>query len=411
MAKSKISWTERVWNPIRGCSKVSEGCRNCYAERMAGRFCKEGQPYHGLVDVDPKGRLAPRWTGEARFIPEMLDAPLRWKKPSTIFVNSMSDLFHESVTFEQIAAVYGIIAACPQHTFQVLTKRPKRMVKFYEWIETHPHWSHPMQDALCEHPGPLPGLEDDTGDTVSREVGGKSWPLPNLHLGVSIENQTHVERIEHLRQCPAAIRWVSLEPLLGPVDLRDHLHSTRTLHVKLDIAGALRKRSFEYFTDGDGKQVHPVTAEIELRKRLERGEKYFPMCDCANFDPQKGCEPIATPRIDWVVVGGESGPNARPIHPEWVRSIRGQCKEANVPYWFKQWGEWNVASVENGCSGSIMPESGSLYTWLGIDGKTSNPSFHGLKEPVYAMQRVGKKTAGNLLDGVRYEMRPGDSWK
>lgn len=257
----------------------------------------------------------------------------------------MSDLFHESLTFGQIAAVYGVIAACPQHTFQVLTKRGVRMVEFYEWIKGQGKLLPGLVGEKCPDDSSVEASacamfsvrETDDANLDLIKAFKCLWPLPNLHLGVSVENQRAAdERIPLLLRCPAAVRWVSAEPLLGPVDLRDHLHSTRTLHVKLDIAGALRRRSFEYFTDGDGKHVHPVTAEIELRKRLERGEKYFPMCDCANFDPQKGCEPIATPRIDWVVVGGESGPNARPVHPDWARSLRDQCKAANVPFFFKQ---------------------------------------------------------------------------
>jgi protein gp37 len=321
MAKSKISWTEKTWNPIRGCSKVSEGCKHCYAERMAARFCGEGQ-----------------WTGEARFILDMLDAPLRWKKPSLVFVNSMSDLFHESLTFGQIAAVYGIIAACPQHTFQALTKRAARMVEFYKWVENHSHWSHPMQDALCEHPGPLPGLDhDDTGGVISTEVGGRGWPLSNLHLGVSVENQRAAdERIPLLKRCPAAVRWVSGEPLLG--------------HVKSDLNG-----------------------------------------------------------INWVVVGGESGPNARPMHPEWVRALRDQCSFAGVPFFFKQWGEY-VSTYDRDvedpdwrkCS---KVEKDGPGQWLNLDG---GQGFHGKR--VHWMKRAGKKNAGNLLDGVRHEMRPGDTW-
>ena len=283
MTTTKIEWTDRVWNPVRGCSKVSSGCENCYAERMAQRFGGPGQPYDGLTKDH-------HWTGEARFVPNMLKAPLHWRKPCRVFVNSMSDLFHEDITDEQIAAIFGAMAACPQHTFQILTKRPKRMAEWFEWIDA---------DRLHKRVSTL--------DRCNR------WPLPNVHLGVSAESQQAAdERIPLLLQCPAAIRWVSCEPLIGAVRL-------------------------DRLTDD------------------ELG---------ASWDSLR-----AESRLDWVVCGGESGPNARPMHPDWARSLRDQCREAGVPFWFKQWGEFNELGA-----------------------------------------RVGKSKSGTLLDGKRYEMGPGDKW-
>lgn len=393
MAKTSINWTDKVWNPVRGCSKVSDGCRNCYAERMAARFCGNGMPYEGLIRDG-------HWANVARFVPEMLAAPLHWKQPCRVFVNSMSDLFHDDVTNEQIAAVFGVAAACPQHFFQILTKRPQRMPEWFRWIESHPHWSHPLQKALCCHPGPLPGLDaDDEGTTLARVIGGRDWPLPNVHLGVSIENQkTAEERIPLLRECPAAVRWVSLEPMLGAVDLEWCLLKTSTLHMRVDIAGAIRNKAF-YGYEEDGEPISPKAAEAELRRRLAAGEKYLATCKCPTFDPQTGCKPIENPRIDWVVCGGESGPNARPMHPDWVRTLRDQCREAGVPFHFKQWGEWRESADGPRCvtrDGRNLPNLEP--NWRNGDGSVR-------------IERVGKASAGNLLDGVRYEMRPGDKWQ
>jgi protein gp37 len=335
--KDGISWTDTTWGPIRGCSKVSAGCAHCYAESMAARFCGEGMPYHGLIRNG-------HWSGDVRFVADKLDQPLRWKRPRRIFVNSMSDLFHESLANEQIAAVFGVMAACPQHTFQVLTKRAKRMAEWFAWLESHPYWSHPLQDALCEHPGPLPGLDaDDEGATLAREVGGRNWPLPNVHIGVSCENQqTADERIPLLLQCPAAVRWVSAEPLLG----------------QIEINGALGLWNGKP-SDGycGGCRVH------------------------GDFNHSGICE---RRKLDWVVVGGESGPHARPMHPDWARSIRDQCKAAGTPFHFKQLGDvFQKSTTERRIRLNDIP----VREW-----------------------RACKKRAGHLLDGHEYRMYPGDKW-
>lgn len=252
--KTAIEWTDRVWNPVRGCSMVSAGCEHCYAMRQAHRFAGPGQPYAGLTEI---GLHGPRWNGKVSLHPELLDLPLRWRKPSRIFVNSMSDLFHENVPDEFIKSVFRVMGDTVWHEFQVLTKRPHRMRKFAKyWQEKH---------TLAE--------------------GGPSWHWPHIWLLVSCEDQkTANERIPILLDTPAAVRGVSLEPLLGPVDLS---------HI-------------------DGKSA--------VAYRMVRGE------------PR---------RLDWVIVGGESGPNARPMHPDWVRSIRDQCQAAGVPFFFKQWGGKN----------------------------------------------------------------------
>jgi protein gp37 len=295
-ANTKIEWADATWNPVRGCEKVSEGCRNCYAARMAARFSGEGQPYEGLAEMTPHG---PRWTGDVQLVPEVLDQPLKWRKPRRIFVNSMSDLFHEDVPDEFIARVWTIMASCREHTFQILTKRPRRMM---EWVNRVKDW-----EGYKTHNGEPPAAYGGNGIIV----GGNEWPLPNVWLGVSVENQKVAdERIPLLLQTPAAVRFLSCEPLLGPVDLSSYLgdlyYCDNPRHGQLCPDGILR----------DGSAI--------LCRYCKRPVDVFKM-------------------IDWVIVGGESGPGARPMHPDWVRGIRDQCVAAGVPFFFKQWGEWKLS--------------------------------------------------------------------
>jgi len=260
--RAGIEWTDATWNPLRGCSRVSEGCRNCYAERIAARFSGPGQPYEGLAERTAKG---PRWTGKVALIESALYHPLRWRKPRRIFVNSMSDLFHQDVPDEWIDRVFAVMALAPQHTFQVLTKRPERMGA---WFATG-----------------LDTREEDVA-TAMRRIDINSgfftdWPLPNVWLGTSVEDQPTADaRIPHLLAAPAAVRFVSAEPLLGPVDLTVYMFGAHQ------------------------------TEETDWIAR----------------------------RLDWLIVGGESGPGARPMHPDWARSLRDQCAAASVPFFFKQWG-------------------------------------------------------------------------
>ncbi len=222
-SESFIEWTQMTWNPVRGCTRVSEGCRNCYAERLATRFAGPGQAYEGLSVMTPAG---PRWTNRVKLVPEVLEQPLRWRQPRLIFVNSMSDLFHDAVPLEYIQRVFDIIRRCPQHTFQILTKRSARLRELAPCLE---------------------------------------WPA-NAWMGVSVEDARVVGRVHDLQAVPAIVRFLSVEPLIGPIDA-------------LPLEG-----------------------------------------------------------IHWVIVGGESGPGARPLAPEWVDSIHRQCQEANVLFFFKQWG-------------------------------------------------------------------------
>jgi protein gp37 len=260
----------KVWNPTRGCSLVSAGCQNCYAMRQAHRFSGKGQPYEGLTRLTKHG---PVWTGEVRCVPEMLSAPLQWRKPCRVFVNSMSDIFHPDVPNEFIAAVFGVMAACQQHTFVLLTKQAARMRELFSRADAGfaVRYCHSQAASV----GPL--LDSWPPDCT--------WPLPNVILGVSAENQAAAdERIPDLLATPAACRMVSVEPMLGPVDLWTYLR------------GEIRDRSL-----------------AELKSQ--------PM-----------------PGLDWVIVGCESGAERvrRPMDTDWARALRDQCRTAGVPFFYKQ---------------------------------------------------------------------------
>lgn len=275
---SKIEWTDETWNPVRGCRHVSPGCLNCYAALMTSRLEAMGQEgYAGLTRPSPDGKRR-LFTGEFRAVPDALDKPLHWKKPRMIFVNSMSDLFGEGIPFEFIAAVFGVMAACPQHTFQVLTKRADRLLEFFEWLRRD---NADMLKALAnmlnisEYSGAFPDLWDLHGPQL-----GSVWPLPNVWLGVSAENQASFDaRVPKLLQTPASVRFLSLEPLLERLELSERI---------------------AFFNVNDWS---PAPSEIH-----------------------------------WVIVGGESGPNARECRVEWIADIVEQCKAAGVPCFVKQLG-------------------------------------------------------------------------
>jgi protein gp37 len=281
-----ISWTDATWNPVRGCSRVSEGCRNCYAERVAARFSGPGQPYEGLADRARKGS---KWTGAVRLIPEHLADPLKWKRPRRIFVNSMSDLFHESLKNEQIAAVFGVMAMAGRHTFQVLTKRARRMREWFEWAQSAEEdpTSTIMKEAICW---------GDVGDAMPVVFDRPPWPLPNVWIGASVESQEPAdERIPDLLATPAAVRFLSCEPLLGPVRLDDI---------------------------GKGWSSLARTFAASMTPRGDRVG------------------------IDWVIAGCESGPGARPCESGWLRAIRDQCADAGTAFFLKQAKGWDHGRTE-----------------------------------------------------------------
>lgn len=285
---SAIEWTEKTWNPIVGCTVKSPGCTNCYAMGMAARLEAMGVPqYVGLTQRSKAGAV---WTGKMAFAEKALLEPLRRKKPTMWFVNSMGDLFHESVPDEWIDRVFAVMGSCPQHTFQVLTKRSDR-----------------MRDYLSRRKSAKP-VAVSVGDGILGEhpFSNELLPPANIWLGVSVEDQARAdERIPDLLATPAAVRWLSCEPLLGEVDLLAFLEPT----------GACCGGEPEYrcaSCPSDATWRYSVPADNGMWA----------------FDPT----------IDWVVVGGESGPGARPMNTGWARSLRDQCAAANVPFFMKQMG-------------------------------------------------------------------------
>jgi protein gp37 len=284
MGKTSIAWTDRTWNPIRGCSRVSPGCVNCYAEDIAHRFSKPGLAYEGLTDH--RGR----WNGTIRISEEHMLDPLKWRGAQRIFVNSMSDLFHENLPEDllTIDRIFAVMALCPQHTFQILTKRPERMLAYL--ADSKPLASHRVPDHFGEF-------------MRQRKLGAATWPgwpLPNVWLGVSVENQaTADERIPLLLQTPATVRWISAEPLLGPI--------------------SFRWAKWDSWTDR-----HPHFNEVPIAE--DSGKR-------AIIDQLDGLR-----MLDWVVIGGESGTAARPFDIAWAASLIEQCKEAGVACFMKQLG-------------------------------------------------------------------------
>lgn len=272
-----IEWTHRhgtrgeVWNPSTGCDRISPGCDGCYALTMARRLKGMGSAKY-QTDGDP--RTSGPGFGVAVH-PDLLDLPYRWRKPRTVFVNSMSDLFHARVPVEFIRQVFAVMATTPQHTYQILTKRASRLASL------------------------APSLH---------------WPS-NVWMGVSVENAAQLHRVDDLRTVPAAVRFISAEPLLGPLD-------------GLDLDG-----------------------------------------------------------LDWVIVGGESGPKARPMNPAWPRMLRDQCISASVPYFFKQWGEW--VDLGEALDWGLRP-GGEIRAYPG-----------GM-----LVKRVGKRAAGRRLDGRTWDEYP-----
>lgn len=339
---TKIQWTEETWNPIAGCSVVSPGCTNCYAmRRQAPRLAANPQTpqYHGTIQKTKAGAV---WSGKigiaggGTFL-----KPLRTRKPTMWFVNSMSDLFHENVPDEVIDRVFAVMALCPQHTFQVLTKRPKRM---REYLSDKAARIRVLQDGV-DRALAAAGIRwnGDWADRHSQAIAGATrWPLPNVWLGVSVEDQTRAdERIPDLLATPAAIRFISAEPLLGSVDLT----SLCTGHHFINALSGMK-----YHDAPEG--VHSAT---------DRG-----------------------PHLDWIIVGGESGNGARPMHPDWAREIRDQCASAGVAFFFKQWG--------NHLPGGQMMADGR--PWAPIGGNTLHAT---------------KALAGRFLDGVEHNAMPGQA--
>jgi len=304
MSDTNIEWATKVWNVTRGCRRVSPGCGGphnqggCYAERQAIRQAGPGGAYEGLVENTGKG---PRWTGKGRFAADKLEEPMHWRKPQggsrhRVFVNSMSDLFFEEFSNEQIAAVFGVMAACPDHDFLVLTKRAERMREWFAWIGLDARRARERcaQEALTLL-GPDSRCLRAVGVMGMPMIDGapRDWPLRNCWLGVSAEDQQRAEeRIPHLLATPAAVRFVSAEPLLGPVDL-------------------------------NRIQIPDEREGLHFSALKEQHDDCFGSSDTT---------------LDWLICGGESGPGSRRCDVAWLRSIIEQCKAADVPVFCKQLG-------------------------------------------------------------------------
>lgn len=312
---STIEWTDETWNPTVGCSRVSPGCDRCYAVRVAAREMQDA--HRGLTkDGD--------WTGEVRCLPERLETPLRWRKPRRVFVDSMSDLFHPDVPDEFIAQVFAVMGVARQHTFQVLTKRPQRMAA---WVAGASDPVLVAGDAIAEdRDSALSSADRQRVRSATRAwQPWAPWPLPNVWLGVSVEDQRYADlRIPHLLATPAAVRFLSIEPLLGPVDL------SRVLGLEWSEIGEFWMQ--EMFAALQGRRVP----------------------------------------IDWVIVGGESGPGARPLDIEWIRTILAQCTEAQVPVFVKQLGAQPGFKGEPG-SFHHYDEPSGLFIKALDDKKGGNP--------------------------------------
>lgn len=318
---SKIEWTEETWNPFVGCSKVSEGCKNCYAEKMAYRLAnmalkKESfdscDGYLHVINIDKKC-----WNGKTFFQHSQLGKPFKRKKPTKYFVCSMSDLFHEDNDFVDILKVWYVMCQNPHHIFQVLTKRPDRMIEFYHYMGK---------------------IHKDVGYDSDYYVGTPD----HIWIGVTVENQEMADKnIPILLDIPAKTRFLSCEPLLGNIDLTS-------------------------LKDGIGLTCNALDGSY-----YDSGVKYLD---------------IKGRYLSWVIIGGESGSNARFMHPNWAKNIIAQCDAANVPVFFKQWGEY--APFEN------IPLDGS-----------SKMKTHNFDDGTI-VYRIGKKKAGNIIHGTKYEQYP-----
>lgn len=487
MNKTGIEWCDETWNPVSGCSKVSQGCKHCYAERVFQRAYSHDRVIMGCVGPGGEPATRPRNFTDVRCHEDRLDQPLRMRKPRRIFVNSMSDLFHEDVPFEFIAAVCGVAAAAPQHTFLVLTKRPWRMAQSLDWIE-HTARCHDDDPAKeCANRAFDEGIRFGRRNTEA--IKATKWPLPNVWLGVSVEDQaTADERIPLLLQTPAAVRFVSAEPLLGPIDfgrwlqmpLQVFQNSPRGVSLdpqvrqqggqqsdtvanaghfpcvqRLPSVASPDPVSLDAMTPSNGSREPcdhgrvgvvnrdsgavgaagtPPPVEIPFsieqpgnvrqgrgvsRNADSHGERAgadSPEVDAARFESaaRRGtadtsthsdlgdgvaltvkadhCGAIHEPHcttLNWVIVGGESGPGARPFDIQWARSVIAQCKAASVPVFVKQMGS-NVRDHNDTGFDGDEPESWPMSTgWIEHDLDGTRDGYQGAPVRIHLLDRKG----------------------
>lgn len=387
-----IEWTDATWNPITGCTVVSEGCRNCYAMTLAGTRLADHPSRSGLTRRTADGRHV--WTGEVRLNAQWLDQPLRWKRPRRIFVCAHGDLFHDAVPDAWIDQVMAVIFASPDHVFQVLTKRPERMRQYFA-SRTTSHgegWADRVHEHVIDL---LPRMPTLTGRGRNTHKLASYSPLPNLWLGVSVEDQATADaRISILLDTPAAVRWISAEPLLGPVDLVASLHR----------CGAHR----------DGDCWRSWCPQLRDNEPARSGRH----CPADRWDG----DPFTSVNVlDWVVVGGESGPGSRPMHVDWARALRDQCRDAGVPFFFKQWGDWAPVEMVYDAEDQAFDAAYPIVSCC------ANPNAHTHEQDALFWQdgewmqwphlrpadaigarRVGKARAGRLLDGVTHDQQPAE---
>lgn len=336
-------WWTKSWNPVIGCTACSPACDNCYAERL------HKQRYIAQRRQRDKGLLAGKTMppcysmpfSAVRFLPERQAQPLRWKTPQRIFVCNMGDLFHEDVPFWAIDRIFAAMSLSRQHTYYLLTKRPERMLEYM----TRENFRKRIYDAgACNFP----------------------FPLPNVWLGTTVWDQASADRaVPILLSTPAAKRFVSVEPMLGPVDLVS--------------AGAIAPPDKPFFEVGTALCTDPLCG---------RSETHYPR----EFGCRWGLEPKGLPGLDWVICGGETGPGARSMHPAWARSLRDQCVAAGGPFFFKQWGEW------------APPAPGSDLEYEAAMARGAK-DLHVFPDAGFT-ERLGSRRAGRELDGRTWEEVP-----
>ncbi|MDN4632752.1 phage Gp37/Gp68 family protein [Sphingomonas sp. PsM26] len=359
---TKIEWTDATVNVVNGCSVISPGCANCYAMRAGSRNLP-GHPSTGLTMPSKAGHV---WNGMVRFNARALVLPLHWRRPRTIFWNAHGDLFHNDVPDAWIDRCFAVMALTPHHTHQVLTKRSARMQSYCGNPWTPQRIARVILDEA--HAWGVSGAAQlvPLGNRAREEDPSfVLWPLANVWKGVSVEDQKRAdERIPDLLATAAAVRFLSCEPLLGPVDL-----------TSIDLPGGWN-------------EVFPLGQECLGRPHVDDDGR-------------------AMTRLDWVIVGGESGPGSRPMHPDWARGLRDQCAAAGVSFLMKQWGDWELALDRERDDPDWRADYSNHYVdhgnskWLNLAG---GRGFHG--ERFVVMRSVGKRAAGRLLDGVQHDGMP-----